>query len=179
MPKFPVYNRSKNTVVISPASPNSIGHELNGMGFTISAAGWPTANKAIGYPVIIHETTTITKMFIENGSSVAGSVDVGIYHQFGTLITSLGGVLQSGTNAIQELNIADTVLEPGFYYFVMVMTNVTGSTARFSPTSAVGRVLGVVEMTNAYPLPASGTFAANTLTAGAIPGLFATRRSFI
>lgn len=176
MPDFPIlFNIDR--IIISTASPHSIGVDLNTIGSTSTAAAWPTANKAIFVPFSVHGPVTVVKMFLENGGTVSGNVDVGIYDRGGARLVSSGSTAQSGASAIQEFNITDTLLNPGLYYLACALDITTGQIARWSPSAAIGRGLGVAEQTSAFALPSSATLAA--LSSGYIPLICATLRATV
>ena len=177
MPDFPVAIRPMDSVVLSPASPQSIGRDLSGMGISAATAGWPAANRAIFMPITIYNPITVVKMFIENGASTSGNIDVGIYDSDGAIIVSSGSTAQSGVSATQEFDITDTLLNPGLYYLAAAMDNTTGTVLRWGLSGAVARGIGVAQMASAFPLPSTATFAA--LASSFIPGVFATLRSVI
>lgn len=176
MPDFPLM-RNVDRFIISPASPCSIGTALNGMSLTIGAATWPTANKAIYVPFSVYETLTIARFFWENGSPANNNVDVGIYDANGKRLVSSGSTAQSGASATQSVDTTDLIVSPGLYYIAMAMDGTSGQTQRWSPSASYTRTLGVAEQTSAFPLPSTATFAA--LSSNAIPGVFASLRSFV
>lgn len=176
MPDFPVLLNT-DRFIISPASPFCIGEALNALGLGISTAVWPTANKALYVPFSVQSPITVTQFFWENGGTLSGNVDVGIYDLGGKRLVSSGSVAQSGTSVIQSVDTTDLLLQAGAYYLAMAMDNGTGQIGRWSPSAAYGRALGLAEQATAFPLPATATFAA--LTVGAIPGVFGTLRSFV
>lgn len=158
MPDFPVL-RNVDPLVISPASPQSIGEMLNAMGLGLTTSTWPTANKAYFIPFSVFAPITIVKMFVINGGTASGNIDVGIYDRGGSRLVSSGSTAQSGTSAVQEFNITDTLLLPGLYYLACAMDNTTGTLDLWNPATALARVMGVVEQTSAFALPSSATFA--------------------
>lgn len=176
MPDFPT-TRRVNSLLISPGAPEALGNELNGLGATTASGTWPVANKAIFVPFEVFEPITIVKLFVENGTAVSGNIDVGIYDFKGTRLVSSGSTAQSGTSAIQEFDITDTLLLPGLYYLACVLDNTTGTLFRWSPSSSLCKALGVCEQTSAFPLPSTATFAMPT--SALVPPLFATQRSVI
>ena len=177
MPDFPII-RNIDPVVISAATPQSIGEALNSIGSGLSAAAWPTANKAYYIPVSIYSPVTIVKMFVVNGATASGNIDVGIYDAGGARLVSIGTTAQSGTSAIQEFNITDTTLSPGLYYLACAMDNTTGTVEVWNPSIAIARSLGIVEQTTAFALPATATFAALSGTFR-VPFIGATRRAVV
>lgn len=134
----------------------------------VTSAAWPTASLAIFYPFILEEPERAFQMSTENGATVSGNVDVGIYNEAGTRLVSIGGVAQAGVSTIQLHDIADTALAPGLYYQAVVLDNTTGTFSRNGSVGAsTGRIAGLQQMAAAYPLPATATFA-TFATAGVI-----------
>jgi len=177
MSDFPTIE-NVDAIVISPATPQSIGEALNAMGLGSSAAGWPSNNKAVYTPFSVFSPVTIVKLFVVNGATVAGNIDVGIYDRGGVRLASAGTNIQSGTSVVQEFNITDLNLNPGLYYLAASLSNVTGTLEVWSPTVAIGRSLGIAEQTSAFPLPATGTLAVLTGTLR-VPFVGATQRTTV
>lgn len=177
MPDFPLI-RNVDSVVISCASPQSIGNALNAMGLGTSGAAWATANKALFVPFSVYSPITIVKMFVVNGATASGNIDVGIYDRGGARLVSAGSTAQSGTSAIQEFNITDTALSPGLYYLACALDNATGTLEVWTPALAIGRSLGICEQTSAFALPATATFAAASSTFR-VPFIGATQRTVV
>jgi hypothetical protein len=176
---MPILNTLRNIdrFVISPASPGMGGAEMNGMGFTPGSNTWPTANKAIYIPFPVRFPITVVKLFVENGTTVSGNIDVGIYDRGGARLVSSGSTAQSGTSAIQSFDITDTTLNPGLYYLAVAMDNTTAHLLRWGTSSAIPRAMGVMEQTSAFALPSTATFAA--LSSSYIPFVAATLRTTI
>lgn len=178
MSDFPVV-RNVNPLILSPAIPQSLGNMLNGMGAALNVLAWPTANKAFYMPVSVYEPFLVAKMFVINGGTVSGNIDVGIYDRGGAKIVSSGSVAQAGASAIQEFDVVDTLLNPGLYYLACAMDNATGQLEVWNVTGGtIGRSLGLAEETTAFPLPSSATMAALTGTLR-FPLVGATQRSVI
>lgn len=158
----PVYGRPVS-VLIGPDAPEAAaGHEINvivNANFTASAI-WPVANMSIGYPFSVSQPCTALSMWIYNGATAAGNLDLGIYDDAGTLLVSKGSTAQSGTNVLQLLDITDLALVAGkTYYMFAAMDGITGTAFRFATTVA-GQLsaLGYVQIASNFPL-ATGTFA--------------------
>lgn len=149
--------------------------------FTTSTA-WTTANRAIFIPFTTEVTVTAFQMAVENGATLGGNLDVGIYDINGTRLVSSGTTAQAGISVMQTFNIADTVLTPG-YYFMAMSTDSTTATYIGSPVvSGLGeflRSLGVQEQTSAFVLPATATFANPASTTTTFPSLCISTRSVI
>ncbi len=134
-----------------------------------SATAWPTANKGIFVPLRVSQTVTAVKMWVYNGGAVSGNLDMGIYDESYARLVSLGPTAQSGTNIIQEFDIADTVLSPGRYYMALVSSSassqVMGRLAGIG--SADWKALGLFEQASVGTLPATATPA--VITANLLP----------
>jgi len=176
MADWPVI-RNVSPVVISPASPGVLGEDLGGMGYTPGSAAWPTANKAIFIPFPVFYPITVYKMFVENGTTLSGSIDVGIYDRGGARKISIGATAQSGTSAIQEFNITDTTLNPGLYYLAIAMDNTTGHVQRWGSNSVINRGIACMEATTSFVLPSTVTFAG--LSSSYLPYVAAVLRTTI
>lgn len=155
MPIFPSF-QNVDQLVISPASPQSLGEFFNSMGASIGSLAWPVANKAYSIPFFVYSPITIAKMFILNGSAVSGNVDVGIYEGKGVAkIVSSGSTAQSGTNVIQEFDITDTLLNPGIYFMALSIDNTTATIQGWGISSVIGRSVGIHEKSSSFPLPST------------------------
>lgn len=132
-----------------------------------SNLAWPAANDAIFVPLALSRPILAKRLYIANGSVASGNLDLGIYTFDGARIVSAGSTAQSGTTAIQFLDITDTYLSPGRYYLAAAMNGTTGAMRRFNYAVIRQQMLGVYKMATAFPLPATATFA--TPTASAIP----------
>lgn len=175
MPHFPSAGLV-NSIVISTASPESIGRELSATGIAVASASG-VGSRAYFVPVTIYRPLIIVKMFIENGATVAGNVDLGIYDFGGKRIVSSGSLLQSGTSVIQEFNIADTTLNPGYYYMAMSLASGSATTTRWANSTAYNRMLGCGEQTGSFPLPATAVL--SPLSSATIPAIYMTQSTTI
>lgn len=127
----------------------------------IGSGTWPTANLAIFIPFRITAPMTAKLLWVANGATASGNIDLGIYDVAGTRIINKGSTAQSGTSAIQTLDITDTQIGPGVFYLAMAMDNTTGTTARYVPTAVtLCAFIGAAQMASAFALPATATFAA-------------------
>lgn len=159
MPRFLTSPNLINHLSISTLTPDSIGIQLAAASASFAVSnGWPVTSIGLFVPVEILYPTTVAKMLLNNGTIVAGSVDVGVYDPSGVRQVSYGSTPQSGTSAIQVFDITDTLLKPGLYYMGVAHNN-TGSFAGFSAAQAVDLApLGIFTMPSAFPLPAQATF---------------------
>ena len=156
---FPAGIAPSDNVHITTLSGNSMG--VIGS-ITLASATWTSANVAIYVPFSISSPRLIRKLFWQNGTAVSGNVDCGIYDSAGTKIVSTGSTAQSGTSAIQSVDITDTMLGPGQYFLALAMDNTTATTIRASINSVRVKMYGIFQQATAFPLPATATFATNT-----------------
>lgn len=168
---------AKPTVTLLPVSIESIGTSSGTAAPTSTI--YPSANRAIFIPFNLDTTTKIVKMFVMNGGTVSGSIDVGIYDGGGIKLSSIGtGVSQTGTNALQTFDITDVVLFPGRYFMAVALDNNSGFLFRKTAGNLqVFRTYGLFQMASAYPLPATATFA--TISSNYLPMVGATVRSVV
>lgn len=151
--------------VLSVVSLESLGINIALDGVLMSdfaSATYPTGNKAYYVPFMLYEPYIVAQLFVANGATASGNVDVGIYDAAGTRIVSSGSTAQSGTTALQLFNITDTLIGPGQFYFAVAMDNTTGTLYRSLVASSTTemRHMGILQQTSAFALPATATFAA-------------------
>lgn len=150
----------KMPAVITTISRQSLGVSIAAIGSTPANISWWGANFAIYVPLVVEETITVTKLFSVNGSSVSGNIDIGLYDESGTKKISTGSVAQSGPNQAQVIDVADTQLTPGRYYFGLAASgaaNFLGYSLSGAQPYAVG---GQYLQSSAFPLPNTATFGA-------------------
>lgn len=141
--------------VISTSGPESIG----GIAMPgTSSAAWSSANRALYVPFRLDEPRKITKLGIVNGATASGNFDIGIMGPTFAKLTSTGSTAQAGTLAAQVVDVTDTVIGPGLYYFALAMNGTTGTAIGFGFAAAWGpQVVGVLMEASAFPLPTTGT----------------------
>jgi len=158
----PTSHSGSTPFIITPASKLSIGQQMASTPVAAATSGaYPITNLAIYVPFNLLESVEVVKTFCLNGATVSGNIDMGIYDAAGTRLVSIGSTAQSGINAIQAFDIADTTIGPGRFYMAVAMDNATGTLLRwFAPTLAVEVLTwGLVQQTAAFALPATATFA--------------------
>jgi hypothetical protein len=155
---FPA-SRFEPLVTISPYSLESIGGNMltNIMSNAVSAT-WPVANQALFYPFYVSKTVTIQQLFLLNGATATGNVDMGIYSAGFTKIVSSGSQAQTSTNVIQSCPIAATQLSAGYYYLAIAMSSTSSTVFRVNNYNSVyAKTMGCAQMNSAFPLPATAT----------------------
>lgn len=175
-----------NLVSITPWSPHSIGAAIIAVGGTTlpstASAAYPLANLAIFVPFALEDPYDVTQMFVINGATVGGNVDVGIYAEDGTCLRAKGTTAQAGTSVPQTFNIDDITLPPGQYYMAVALDVSAGTPTLFRGTfggaATVGAFCGIAEQTSAFPLPMAATLA-TFATANYIPLIGITGRSLV
>lgn len=146
------------TIVIPPTQiVISTYSHLAGVNFGAPASGAPFVNNNEGYfyPFRLTEALLVQELFVINGATASGNLDVGIYDAAGTRLVSSGAVAQSGTNTPQEFDVTDTQLGPGTFYFG-ISASLTTATAFRSPNTGIYlRMLGCFSVATSHPLPAT------------------------
>ncbi len=154
-------------VTINPWSEESIGDAITSAGGSAisqaASTAWPTANLALYVPFQVRKPIVVVKMFCYNGAAVAGNVDVGIYSEYGTRIVSIGSTAQAGLSAIQEFDIADTLLGTGIFYMAIALDDATATATIRRGTMAANAIPAITGMAQeqlaSVTLPATATFA--------------------
>ena len=151
-------------VVVHTTSPNALIALVPFIGPGVTAV--PAANLVMYVPFWLPGPTLVTKLYWSAGA-VAGNADLGIYDAVGTLMASTGTTVVGNANNIQLLDITDTTLARGNYYFGFVAdTVVTLTILCVQPAAGIAQSLGCLEQasvtlplaTNASP----ATFAVYT-----------------
>ncbi len=166
MADFAQLSQDYSLVTITTSSYESIGTWINTFNnIPPASAVWPAANEAIYIPFSVPVPFLAARMFIYNGGTVNGNVDLGIYDVDGNTIITKGATAQAGTSALQFLDITDTTLNPGVYYMGVSMDLSGAGTATaisWAPNNlTIARASGILSQSTASPLPTStATFAA-------------------
>ena len=149
----------KPLITMHPGSVNSIGVDLASLAVAAPASATFTATRTLYVPFGISESLTVAQVFWFNGATVGGGreVDCGVMNESGTRQIASGSTVTAGANAIQSVNVTDTVLAAGRYYLAL-SDNATAATffAWAIGGSAQGKLFGLAqESTN--PIPATAT----------------------
>lgn len=143
---------SPRTGTICAGDPDCLFDTYGTITGVVAAAGWPAASTAILCPFVVRSPCVVTNIAWWNGTP-SGNVDAGVYDMAGNLLVSVGGVAQTGANAIQSADVTDTPLKAGTYFMALVIDNTTGQNLKVAATAPWLRASGVVEVASAYPLP--------------------------
>lgn len=146
------------TSVVSGLAGETAG---SGTGAEASAA-WSSANRAMYYPIYLVDPCIVTKLWVLNGATASGNIDMGVYLSAAglptTRLVSIGSTAQTGTNVLQEFDIADTELQGQTLYFIgLALDNGTGTVFAIASVAGPIRAAGVVQQAAAFPLPSSAT----------------------
>lgn len=164
---------SLGNMMIGSKGPTSGGSSL----YTIASATNPSQNLAFYTPFVVSIPTMIRKMWVYNGATVNGNLDLGIYDAKGTRLVSSGSTAQSGTNDLQAVDVTDTLLSPGLFYLALASDSATSTFFAQTFTATWALSFGLLQQASAFALPATATFAAFTQTTYPIYG--ATQRTFV
>lgn len=139
---------------ISTGSEHSVGWMVAKMN---TNATWPAANLAIYVPFRLQERMIVVKMFVPTEAGGTDDFDVGIFTAEGTKLVSSGATAQSAFNR-NEVDVTDTLLDPGRYYFGLAMDGTTAATRGFNASNAgLLGAIGLLQEAGAMPLPANMT----------------------
>ena len=153
---------------------------LGGVWLPLSGSGAIGANSASSVnllrviPFHIGQTIVVQKMFILNGATVAGNLDIGIFTMDGVKLTSTGSFAQSGANALQAVALPTPyTLYAGQYYMGYASDNASATFQSTSASSVAGTytVMAGVANASSFPLPATLTLSTNTGVSAIIFGL--------
>ncbi len=145
----------QNDVLISSQSWCACGEDVVGMGGAANAStAWPTANLAIYVPFEIAHEFLIQVLYWVNGGTVGtDSVDVAVYTEAGVRVINGGGTLSAGASIVQQVDVADTLIQPGRYWMGMACSGTTATFLASAPAAAILRAAGVTQQATAYTLP--------------------------
>ena len=130
----------------------------------VATQAHPSANLAIFVPCRVGRMVTVHQIAFGCGSGSAGNADVGIYDHFGNRVISTGPVaMASNQEMIINFVPPEPTLGPGHYYLAMAVDGVHQVVCVVPPgTDPVPlqrvRLLGVLHMDQAFPLPEQATF---------------------
>jgi hypothetical protein len=121
------------------------------------------ANQGRFFPFSVEQQLTVTQLFVFNGTTPAGNIDLGIYNESFTKIVSTGSTAQTGTSILQVISVATTTLTPGRYYFAAAGSSTGTWMGSGGGTAGLESVLsGTAVSTTAFPLPATITPVSNS-----------------
>lgn len=146
------------------------------VGADMSATGaWVTANRAYYIPILIERPVVIVSLGWENGATVSGVGEAGLYTWEGKRLITTGRQTQTPVSDIQQTNTPDTAVPPGCYFLAMVLDNSTGHIMKDSllttAQSARAEHQQIQDLGTGGVLPATATFA--NPTAAFSPYIFA------
>lgn len=174
--------------VVTPTHIHTFGI-YSGMNDQVNANGdgamvnmnWPSANRALYYPISLRFPYLVNRVFWINGSTAGGNTDFGIYTHAGVRLYSTGSTAQSGTDVIQYVTpTSPFTLAPGRYLFAIAFS--ATSSVTYGTTTAgnavMMRLAGFLQQSSALPLPATATFAAVGSSAIAFCGVTRTSTGY-
>jgi len=127
-------------------------------GDLVNGAAWPANNRALYVPVRLPMAALVARMLLANAGNITGNVDLGVYDEAGTRLTSAGSTARSGVNTVQYLDVTHVQIGPGVYYLGIVASSTVGTFNAIVTTVAINRIEGVLaEDLGATTLPATMT----------------------
>lgn len=159
---------------ITPYHINSYSRFMGGVNVRLLGIGgpasvvWPSANLAVYIPFSLPWSYTVRRVFVGNGATLNGNIDIGIYNSAGARQYSSGSTAQAGTSAIQYITLGSPLVLAAGTYFLAVASNSATATFQMAGTNmpTSGRLAGLLQQATAFPLPATATFAQWSQTTG-------------
>lgn len=125
---------------------------------TPASAAWPAANLALYLPFVLPEPATVTALWLLNGATASGNIDIGVFDAAFAKLVSSGATAQSGTNAMQFFDVTDTLLPRGIVYLGVSLSSGTGTAFRYNTgVPGLHSATGMVQQATAHPLPSTAT----------------------
>lgn len=123
--------------ILTPFHPDSIGSANqilnNSSAAAAASATWAAANTGFFYPFTLTQFATAYKLLFYVGATSSGNIDMGIYDsQFNRIVSMGSTAMSASTNAVQALDITDTLLSPGDYFLAVACDNTTGTCFRIA-----------------------------------------------
>jgi hypothetical protein len=117
-----------------------------------------TANKARYLSIYLPMPVVVDRLFVLNGGTATGNVDIGIYEMESNVrLISTGAVAMSGTNTVQIISITPVLLKAGKYWLGISHSSGSGTFFALSIGATSTEVLVLKEELSAHPLPSTAT----------------------
>lgn len=149
-----------------PIHISSIGPQALGSVFTFSLApvSAAVAVASVGYfvPFRLSQTFVCINLWVQNGTGVAGTFDVGVYSKSAEKLVSLGSTTQAGASVTQKVTLGTPLVLPvGVYYMAFSASTVTTATYWRTAPTTVGfcQAAGMAQVAAQTPLAQSPTLA--------------------
>lgn len=157
---------------IHTLSPECLSGDLPPFATLVSYTTNFAANLLVFIPLILNEPFVLSQFFWFNGTAVNGNTDVGIYTEDGlTKLISTGSTANSGTSAIQVVNVTDTTLPVNKRLWMAIGSD--SATQRFLtyPLNAVGvlNFIGVRQQASGWSSGLPATISLDVPTANTCP----------
>jgi hypothetical protein len=150
--------------LITPGSMESLEVAFKGMVVgNPGSTAHPAANLAIYVPFVLAAPANIQSVMWNNGATVGGNIDVGVYDEAGARLVSLGSTARGTVSTvITTTTLTDTVVGAGRYYMAFLCDS-TANIIAWVPAAGICEALGVLEQAvGAATLPNPATFAVTT-----------------
>ncbi len=117
-------------------------------GNSVASQTFPVNNTGMFYPILVEKTVTVYQMSLVV-TVQSGSVDVGIYDEFGAAIVRAGAVSVAAAG-LQTFDITDTTLTPNIYWFAIGCTTTVAAFRGASGSGILTRAMGAFQVASAY-----------------------------
>lgn len=148
--------------VLGPCTPEGTIGDAVGMDNGFAGAAYPAANTSLFFPIYVAQPFTVAQVWVNNGGTVSGNFDIGLYTEAGVKLFSAGSTAQSGTATIQQVNVTDYTIARGRYLAAFACDNLTGQFIRWNLAAVGLRMCGAFEVAANFPLASPVTLASMT-----------------
>ena len=127
------------------------------LGTTTATGAWGTAQGCVAVPFRAQEGMIVKQLGWFNGSAAGDNHDIGIYTDAFAKVVSSGSTVGSGSTLWQWVDVTDTPLTPGAFYYIVKAIDATTANRTRSINFANANLLdlcGVKTSTaDNFPLP--------------------------
>jgi hypothetical protein len=114
-----------------------------------ASVAWPSAGLALYIPLYVSAPGMVQGLFWQNGTAVAGNVELALYDEDGNKLATTGLIVAAGVSAPQYTAFASPVLlTTGRYYLALVASSASQTFLAWGTTAVatnVNRMFGILE----------------------------------
>jgi hypothetical protein len=137
-------------------SPGSVNLSNTG---TASAVTLPANNYIIYIPIPVRKRTTALKLWVFPQTTGTDNIQLGIYNRAGSKLVATATTAKSTTVDMQVIDITDTKLSPGLYYWALQCAAATATFQGVASTAPHNAGMGIrSEAAGSFGLPTTATW---------------------
>lgn len=166
----PPYMSPLNQNTVSVIHAECLGRDINAVISVFSGGAW-TANLCIYVPLLTAGSIVVSQFWWINGGTVNGNTDIAIYSTDGaTRLIGTGATANSGTNAVQAVNVTDAVL-PSSSLLWLALGSDSGTQTYFRVAASVQMLdfISIKQQAGGYSSGLPTPITLNTPTVAVLP----------